>query len=288
MQNVDNETHPYIDLHNLELPFTWQELFCEDDLTVVNGDCQLKKVVHTENFEWMPNISEHAPPSILGLIHRNNVSKIFYEWFQDNTYSDVLAPVRKAHIGKNYFPITLLKFHGTSLWHREGHPYWTDQTTRDALQGRNNYAFNFPFYGELEKTSVKFAKGSKQLESMFQGLITEHIAGKYGPTDKSIFHHYQKQADLQASYLKDMASATIRYGAHTGLTMDHLLDAKLEDQLTIVGEKDKYDSPYCIPLSSWHKVDTTGGNRLSLRFMGNNEYTFSDICSMHDNNKLFK
>lgn len=285
MIHVNNETHPFIDLPNLELPFTWQELFDEQDLEVVNGDCQLKNVVHTTNFEWMPNLSEHSLPSILGLIHSNKVSRTLWEWFQDNTHNNLLAPIQKSGTGKNYFPITMLKFHGTSLWHREGYPYWTDGPFRKLLKGRNNYAFNFPFYGEVEKTSVKFGKGDPQLESMFEGLLKEHV-------DTNITGMFKQgmtnQQDLSDSYIKDMSVATVRYGAHTGLTMDHLLDAKLEQQLTILGEKVKYDSPYCIPLSSWHKVDTTGGNRLSLRFMGNNEYTFSDICEMYDNNKLFK
>lgn len=284
MINVNNETHPFIDLPNLELPFTWQELFDEEDLAVVNGDCQLKELVHTSNFEWMPNISEYNLPSILGLLHSNKVSRILWEWFQDNTYSNILAPIRKSQTGKNFFPITMLKFHGTSLWHREGYPYWTDGAFREKLKGRNNYAFNFPFYGEVEKTSVKFAKGDPQLESMFEGLTREHV----GIHSSDIVQSINKEQDLANSYIKDMNAATVRYGAHTGLTMDHLLDDKLEQQLTILGEKVKYDSPYCIPLSSWHKVDTSGGNRLSLRFMGNNDYTFSDICAMHDNNKLFK
>ena len=175
MINVNNETHPFIDLPNLELPITWQELFDEEDLEVVNGDCQLKKVVHTTNFEWMPNLSEHSPPSILGLIHSNKVSKMLWEWFQDNSHNNLLAPIRKSLTGKNYFPITMLKFHGTSLWHREGYPYWTDETFRKLLKGRNNYAFNFPFYGEVEKTSVKFGKGDPQLESMLEGLLREHV-----------------------------------------------------------------------------------------------------------------
>ena len=284
MINVNNETHPFIDLPNLELPLTWQELFDEEDLAVVNGDCQLKELVHTTNFEWMPNITEYNLPSILGLIHSNKVSRILWEWFQDNTYSNILAPIRKSQTGKNFFPITMLKFHGTSLWHREGYPYWTDGTFREELKGRNNYAFNFPFYGEVEKTSVKFAKGDPQLESMFEGLTREHVS-IHG---SGIMQGINKEKDLADSYIADMNAATVRYGAHTGLTMDHLLDDKLEQQLTILGEKVKYDSPYCIPLSSWHKVDTSGGNRLSLRFMGNNEYTFSDICAMYDNNKLFK
>jgi hypothetical protein len=285
MIHVNNETHPFIDLPNLELPVTWEELFDEEDLEVVNGDCQLKKVVHTTNFEWMPNLSEHSPPSILGLIHSNKVSRMLWEWFHDNTHNDLLAPIRKSQTGKNYFPITMLKFHGTSLWHREGYPYWTDGAFRKLLNGRNNYAFNFPFYGEVEKTSVKFGKGDPQLESMFEGLLKEHVNTHITGMFKQ---GITNQQDLANSYIKDMSVATVRYGAHTGLTMDHLLDAKLEQQLTILGEKVKYDSPYCIPLSSWHKVDTTGGNRLSLRFMGNNEYTFSDICEMYDNNKLFK
>ena len=45
---------------------------------------------------------------------------------------------------------------------------------------------------------------------------------------------------------------------------------------------------HIIPLSSWHRVTTTGNNRMSFRFLGNNDYILSQICDLYDKKELFK
>ena len=47
--------------------------------------------------------------------------------------------------------------------------------------------------------------------------------------------------------------------------------------------KSQYDCPHYTP-SSWHKVTTTGNNRMSSDF-GNNDYPFQ-ICDSYDKKRI--
>ena len=273
-----HESHPFIDLENLKLPFTHQELFDDLDYDIANGKSQLSITTKTTNFEWHSNTSKDAPPSILGLLTNKKVAKVFLEFINDTfSYPDIIAPV-KTGFGRKYLPFTLLKFHGNSYWHREGIPYWASEQEKQIMVSRNNFAVNFPFYGETENTYVEFGKGSPEFEDMFAKLTKQHLRN----------FTMMKTGILAQNIINDMENATIVNGCHTGISMDHVVSEDQASNIELIGVKDRYDCPYIIPLSSWHKVTTTGSNRLSFRLMGSNDYTFSDICKLFDNGDLLK
>jgi hypothetical protein len=275
MLRKDNETHPFIDLPDLELPIKWEDVFDDQDIDIADGSYHVDKPTATTSFMWLPQLIKSGDselPYLLAVPNGNRVGRTLYEWFQDTFQSNFLASPQRG-LGKVHFPITLIKFHGTTLWHREGHPYWADDQMREYLNNRSNFAFNFPFYGEKEETSVQFAKGSIDLENLSKKLLSEHK---------------QKHNLLQQTDAEGLEPITLEHNILTASHGDFLLSKEHADSLNVVGEKVKYDCGYIIPLSSWHKVHANSGNRLSLRFMGNNDYTFSDICHMYDNNKLLK
>jgi hypothetical protein len=273
-----HETHPFIDLTNITLPFTHQELFDDLDYDIVHGKSQLSVTTRTTNFEWHANPSKDAPPSILGLLTNKKIARVFLDFINDTfVHPDIIAPV-KSGFGRKYLPFTLLKFHGNSYWHREGIPYWASEQEKQMMISRNNFAVNFPFYGETEKTSVEFGKGTPEFENMFANLTKRHLRN----------FTMMKSGILSENIIDDMSNATISNGCHTGMSMDHIVTADQEKHIETIGVKDRYDCPYIIPLSSWHKVTTSGDNRLSFRLMGNNKYTFSDICKLFDNSDLIK
>ena len=74
--------------------------------------------------------------------------------------------------------------------------------------------------------------------------------------------------------------------------MSSSIDSVLDESkynMEVEGIKNGYHCPYIIPLSSYHKVETDGTNRISLRFMGNSsKYTYADICKMYDEGELLK
>lgn len=274
---IDTETHPFIDLQELGLPF--DDLLTEEDLDIIKGNYQLSEVKHTHNFAWYPNQFNQSAPNG-ATIHRNTTCKKLYEFVKDIFKVDIVGDVKKTIGGKAMFPISILKFHGNTQWHREGYPYWADDNYKNNFT-RTNFAFNFPLYCETADTKVRFAKGSKELEiNVMQNSNTLMKQDKWETDTKLDIDSISK------NYYKNMGKQVYHNGIKTTFQMD-LLDDELESNLTVIGEKVSYDCPYIIPLSSWHQVITNGvDNRCSLRFFGNNDYTFSDICKLYDEGDL--
>ena len=279
---VDTETHPYIDLTQLKFPYTLEEVFDEQDFEIASAKKQIAETTITKNFVWYHNPYEQDAP-VGASLHNNKLAKNLIEWIREQFTIDILTPVKTTILGKKMMPISCLKFHKSTGWHREGFPYWVSKVQQQYLTGRTNFALNFPLYLEEGETYVDFAKGSDEYEERFKTLIEQFI-------DKVKQHKREKLGtltDISTEYLKEMALQISEEGMTTTTVMD-LMDDINEDQLTQVGRKTQYDCPYIIPLSSWHKVTTTGNNRMSFRFLGNNDYNFSQICDLYDKKELFK
>tara|TARA_B100000927_G_C16433536_1_gene456618 strand:- start:198 stop:1046 length:849 start_codon:yes stop_codon:yes gene_type:complete len=279
---VDTETHPYIDLTQLQFPYTLDEVFDEQDFEIASSKKQITENTITKNFVWYHNpYNEDAP--VGATLHSNKLAKNLIEWIREQFTIDILTPVKTTILGKKMMPISCLKFHKSTGWHREGFPYWVSKEQQQYLPGRTNFALNFPLYLEDGETYVDFAKGSDEYEERFKTLIEKFI-------EKVKVHKRNSPAtmkDISVEYFKEMALQISEDGMTTTTVMD-LMDDINADQLTQVGRKTQYDCPYIIPLSSWHRVTTTGNNRMSFRFLGNNDYTFSQICDLYDKKELFK
>jgi len=277
----DTETHPYIDLVDLQFPYEYGDLLSEEDLDIIRGHSQVIELTQTENFVWYPNPHDPFAP-IGGNLHRNTIAKQLYQFVRDTFKHNIVGSIHKNMTGKAMFPISILKFHNSTLWHREGFPYWADSKMKDTLI-RTNFAMNFPLFCETADTKVKFAKATDELENNVKQNTNDLIENETWMGDDTLDLN-----KLFSNYIANMAKSRYENGIKTTFQMD-LLDDECEEHLTVVGEKVSYDCPYIIPLSSWHRVITNGqDNRCSLRFFGNNDYTFSDICRLYDEGDLFK
>lgn len=277
----DTETHPYIDLLDLQFPYKYSDLLTEEDSDIIKGHSQVSEITQTENFVWYPNPYDSYAP-IGGSLHRNSIARILFEFLNDTFSENIVGESLKNSLGKTMFPISILKFHHSTKWHREGFPYWADEQIKSSYR-RNNFAINFPLYCETADTKVRFAKATNELEHNVRDnmqLLMEQ--------DKWTQPRNINLKNMFENYIENMGKSVYANNIETTFAMD-LLDDELEEHLTVVGEKVSYDCPYIIPLSSWHRVITNGqDNRCSLRFFGNNDYTFSDICRLYDEGDLFK
>ncbi len=280
---VDTETHPYIDLTQLQFPYSLEEIFDEQDFEIASAKKQISENTITKNFVWYHNPYNDTDAPVGASLHNNKIAKNLIEWIREQFTIDILTPIKTTILGKKMMPISCLKFHTSTGWHREGYPYWVTKAQQQYLMGRTNFALNFPLYLEEGETYVDFAKGSDEYEKRFKAL-TERFIDKVTEHKRAVVGNLN---DINKEYFKEMALQISEDGMTTTTVMD-LMDDIHADQLTHVGRKSQYDCPYIIPLSSWHRVTTTGNNRMSFRFLGNNDYTFSQICDLYDKKELFK
>ncbi|MDC1040173.1 hypothetical protein OAQ62_00095 [bacterium] len=268
------EKHPYIDLKDIELPFKCSELFSEQDYQVADADYQIRYNIQTPNIMWegseqslLPTNSRSSRPvSVMGYITSKKIQRQLREFYNDTFKVNIIDDAWTVGTGVKLYPITLIKFHASTVWHREGNATWYTQDIIDRLKGRVNYAINFPLYGDKNNSKVKFGKPCEKLLA----------------TEKNLMQQLLSQEDIVEGVTAKDNSLKV------SSSIDSVLDES-KYNMEVEGIKDGYHCPYIIPLSSYHKVETDGTNRISLRFMGNSsKYTYADICKMYDEGELLK
>ena len=163
-------------------------------------------------------------------------------------------------------PNILFEVHTSTGWHREGYPYWVTKAQQQYLMGRTNFALNFPLYPEEGETYVDFAKGSDEYEQRFKAL-TERFIDKVTEHKRAVVGNLN---DINKEYSKKWLCKYPEDGMTTTTVMD-LMDDIMQTQL-IMWVKEPNTIVLHYILSSWHRVTTTGNNRMSFRFLGNNDY----------------
>jgi hypothetical protein len=269
-----NEKHTYIDLNGIELPFECSDLFSEQDYQVADADYQIRHNIQTPNIMWegseqslLPTNSRSSRPvSVMGYITSKKIQRQLREFYNDTFKINIVDDAWTVSRGVKFYPVTLIKFHKSTVWHREGNASWYTQDIINKLKGRVNYAINFPLYGDKNNSRVKFGKPCDQLLA----------------TEKELMAKLLKQTDIVEGVTDNNNSVKV------SSSIDSILDESKWD-MQVEGIKEGYHCPYIIPLSSYHKVETDGTNRISLRFMGNSlKYTYADICRLYDEGNLLR
>lgn len=266
---------PFIDLPHLTLPFDHTEIFTDQDYEIANSKEQLIQNTQTENILWegveesllRTNSRDTRPSSTMGYITSKKFQYILKDFFNDNFKINIMDDIWTPSIGVKFLPITLIKFHKSSVWHREGNADFYNRDVINMLDGRVNYAVNFPLYGDPNNSEVWFGKPSEK-------LIREEMDLLY---------------KLSNTEDKVTGVTNIEKTLRVSSSIDSILDENVwGEHIEITGIKKGYHCPYIINLSSYHKVLTDNTNRISLRFMGNSsKYTYKDIVQLFENNELF-
>lgn len=267
-------TDSFIDLPSIALPFSYSDIFTDQDLEILETRSAPGNGIVTKNIAWNVNLQKtqkrYRDVSIMGFIIDKDLMYVLKEHFQ-NTYNySILDKPHNILPGKKMLPITLITFSGNTPWHREGFcDKWASRNFekeyhRFSPHSRYNFAVNYPLYvKDAESTKVEFAKTSDDISNIEQSLMLKMI--------KNNSQHEELD------------------GIRVSRSLDQILDpSRWEDHINIVATKHGYDCPYIINLSSYHKVTTTNATRLSLRYMASTEYKWQDIENIYTSGQLIK
>jgi hypothetical protein len=269
----------YIDL-NIGLPITPDELFDDDDIAFI--ECldpykTYREPFTTTNIYW--NIGKvPTPDGIVGYLTSYELAdkckSFFNNTFKINPLTEDLQP------GYPYYPLTLVKFNQNSAYHREGFAEWYTDEHKEVFKGRFQMAINFKMYGNAEGTSVQFGKPS------------EHLLQEEKYLSQKIIARNRKRIENNAPELGSTVSKRISVSNEDNSLSVYLgrtgfRDTKYENtHIETVATREGYYSPYIINVQQWHKVITTSGPRVSLRFMCGDKYSFEQLEKTHESGKL--
>ena len=156
---VDTETHPHIDLTQLQFPYSLEEIFDEQDFEIASAKKQISENTITKNFVWYHNPYNDTDAPVGATLHNNKIAKNLIEWIREQFTIDILTPNKKPIIlGKKMMPNILFEVHTSTGWHREGYPHWVTKAQQQYLMGRTNFALNFPCILKKEKLMLILLK----------------------------------------------------------------------------------------------------------------------------------
>jgi|TARA_B110000908_G_C10129069_1_gene391325 hypothetical protein len=280
----------YIDL-NVPLPITAEELFDEDDNKFINCTTPdqhdiFSKPFNTTNMFWSIPPGGPSPDGTIGFITNPEIVQTLKDYYNTHFAIDVLGD----HHGDYPEPFSIVKFHKTSQYHREGlntihtEAYKSTEEYKSTFTGRFPYCINFRLVGKPDDSAVHFGEPSDKLvqeEQFLENKLLNSIKNKL----ESGYDLAQSTTGrrLQAKSKKyDLGVFRARTGFYSGRDEQELLTTK-------VVRSGNY-CPFIINVAEWHKVIVPalpdGNARVTLRFMGSECYTFNELEELHKNKKL--
>lgn len=262
----------FIDLPNISLPFSYKDVFTDQDYEIIETKTTPEKGITTKNIVWgsvSQKQKDYSDVSIMGFIIDKNIMYVMKDHFEKTYNSSILDNNVTVATGKKILPVTLITFSDNTPWHREGFcPDWSTKRFEEEYHNfsprrRYNYAVNYPLYvKDAEGTKVEFAKTSQDIKSIEQRLMLKMIENNS--------YHEEEQ------------------GIRVSRSLDQIMQEDIwKDDIDIIDTKHGYDCPYIINLSSYHKVSTTNATRVSLRYMASTKYQWQDIENLYNAGELF-
>jgi len=277
----------YIDL-DLPLPITAEELFDEDDIEFIESDddaLKNPKYSHsfkTTNMSWSIPPTGPSPDGTIGYLTNQDIADELHRYYNEHFTVNALADSLT-----NYpEPFTIVKFHKSSRWHKEGGNEWhNDIDSREVFKSRFPYAFNFALYGDVEDSSVLFGVPAEELvqeeKYLEQKIVNKHRSRVANglPFNNSLPISKVTGRRMQARSKKYDFSV---YMGRAGFSSD-------KDESEMITTKLKREGnygPFIINVGQWHRVITNNMARVTLRFMGGTNYTFNELEDLHANKQL--
>ena len=263
----------FIDLPNIELPFTHKDILSDLDYEILETNLSPKHNTQSKNIIWFGQQShintniKAREVSLLGAISNTKIADELKHFTNKVFHKDIIQH-NTTRGGKVLTGITLITFSGNTPWHREGfNSEWTTPEFEEKFHTahpfrRFNYAINFPLYTKkADTTKVEFARMKSPIGAIEQ--------------------------NLHAKLLSNNSFEELNKGIKISPALDQITDEKKwQNHIEVLDTKHKYDCPYVINLSSYHKVHTTDATRLSLRLMGSHKYCWRDIETIYTNGQL--
>ena len=276
------QSHPgYFQELDIELPFTVDDLFTDQDYDVISQVERTTGAVRTANLYW---IFAEREIGNAAWIHSKVIQRRLQEYMLD-TFAIPFLPrsVPIGMTGRYAFPATLLCFSDDNWFHKEG--FTDDMRTNsdrvNAHYGRINYSLNFKMLGPTENAGTFFGEPSDTV------LQWDKIGGDNGEA----YYRTHKTYDTDPYYVHMVNDKPAYPYRHRRSGFWRHSDLNQHDYITTVAKKEGFEKPYIINLSKFHRVDMTPipQPRVAMRIHGNWEkYSFDHIQQLHNEGKLLK
>jgi len=285
----------YFELPDLQLPFSPDELFDENDIRIIESRYNEVNIdpnsrfINTTNCVWGSSDMVAAEISAerelassnhvanVGYIAAKKYQTLLWEYIHDTFHPDFIRPLLVIGSGKKIVHANLLctkETFGDSVqdWHNE-----TPRTMFPDIINvfRNEVYVNFRLYGETEvdTTKVQFATISEELQKHIHTTYTnmfENIPHDVKAIPPELFNRIEDAIMLRASD-------------------DHMAqNTKWDEHFTVADEYNGFVNPYCINTSCWHRLFNTKKPRCTLRLSGNPEYKFEYFRNLQLEGKFIK
>ena len=290
----------YIELPDtVKFPFTTEEFLCEEDLELIAKTefpedlTKLKTYFPNSKIRWNSfklyhdaHTSEPDRFNGMALIHNTQLKHKVREWLHATFNPDFLAKDFYSDFPRMHTPpVTILCYNLVSGWHREGTvdvPHNFPHTTERMDDQRWPAVCNFRLVGDESESKLQFLH------------LTHNLKQALNKTRREFFKHWylkenrwdQKAQDWQRIDPTDSITIDgVRMMTHTEYIID---EDRWKDDLNICAEHRKFINPHIVNLGKFHRVETIGKPRVTLRVHANKNLSFNDIEYMYETGTLLR
>lgn len=289
----------FFELPELTLPFSADELFDENDIHVIKSEYSKLSIIqegrffNTTNCGWTisglidPGQAELSKNNIvdytkdpffnktrvgrnIGTVRSKKYQRILWEYINDTFHPDFVSPLVDMN-GKKTLAASILCTkpnlnNNLSSWHFEGS---RPMFPKEINAARQELMVNFKLYGDNteETTGVQFATASDELEEYVNRTYSNIVYDNFSP---KIFN--RPEDDVALSVTADQFDGEANWPGH----------------FTTVAEHNGYNNPFCINVSTWHRVYNSTTPRCTLRLPGNKQHKFEYYRNLHLEGKFIR
>jgi hypothetical protein len=305
----------YIDVPNLELPWSAEDILSEEDFELVHAKngalrdltIQSKNIIWTnagkQRYDLLAggnpqNLAQEEIDRILaeqsyfngtGIVHDQTLKREMWEWLNDTFHKDYVDNLWTGPNGHSKIvPVTVLCFNKTSGWHCEGPietPHFVPNTfdvTR-INKSRPPAVCNFRLLGDVENSKIEFAECSESLE-MIHNLARDKFFADWIATN--VDPECQYESPIVSNILP---SISIVNNIRVGPVSSYILDiGAWKNHINKIDCHEGMHNPYFVNVSKWHRVLTNNTPRVTFRVHASKNITFNKIEELIESETFFK
>jgi|TARA_B110000858_G_scaffold151157_1_gene172089 hypothetical protein len=291
----------YIDLPTMELPWTVDDIFSDEDYELINDNKSHLKpfIIKTNKLAWNNWQSQPANEydkyihSLNGreddnihfngtaLIKNSKLKREVYDWARDTFHEDYLDDLWELPGGK-LPPITILCFNKTSKWHTEGpvkipNDIPVDFNTQILHQVRASVCCNFRLLGDVDESILQFTHA------------TDELNNKYNEVESKFVNTWLNNNPDYKITPQGLPEVLAQDGLKVSASTSYIADSEMwRDHIPISAERKGMHNPFFINLAKWHRVLTNNTPRVSFRVHSGEGMNFRRIEELVSSGNFFK
>ena len=297
----------YIDLPELELPWSVDELFCDEDYNIINDDNSHLRpyMIKTDRLVWnnwqaqdggeaswmydniiTPDNKLNVHFNGTALITNTKLKREVYDWARDTFHKDYLDELWGVSPNAAKFPpISILCFNKTSAWHSEGpieipNDIPVDFSTKILRRVRASICCNFRLLGDEDDSILQFTHASDELNKMYRQLEHKFVYKWFN--NKRFNNKWFNNNSPNPEYI-------VRNGLKVSPSTSYIVDTeKWKKHIPISVERKGMHCPFFININKWHRVLTNNTPRVSFRVHSGDAMNFRKVEELVSSGNFFK